>query len=118
MLMITELANGNLSVKATDNGVELIENYIKSEPYNMIWCDLLESHSSNGSYSYFDSETRMTNPLALTGAPCIAESMHYDDDGEATAEGKNWYLADYATFDEMRALMHGEEVIFNLIEQE
>ena len=56
---------------------------------------LLEPFAVNGSFSFVDGEAG--NPhVGLTSAPCVAESLSYDDDGQATVEGRLWWFPNYA----------------------
>jgi hypothetical protein len=114
--------NKGLEIKATKEGKEYIREQFKSHPedlncgyqgnYNMLWADLLEYYSCNGSYSIITPESIG----ALTDAPIIASEANYNDDGniELPEDAKIWWLSDYMVLDEMMLLRKGKTVIFEL----
>lgn len=120
-LTIKETSKG-LEIKATKEGKKYIKEQFKSHPedlicgfqgnYNMLWCDLLEIYSCNGSYSIIKPE----DIGALTDAPIIASEVSYNDDGEIELpeDAKIWWLSDYMVLDEMEILRTGKTVIFDI----
>lgn len=77
-----------------------------------IYAELFESYSCNGSYAPFDAGDG--NPfVGLTSAPCIAEYLSWDDNGNVTIDGNFWYFADYMIADELHLLARYGVVIFN-----
>lgn len=117
MLNFEILPNGNLSVTATNEGRELInEKREEWDRQTLLW-ELAEPYSVNGSYTFFDAGEGNPN-VGLTDAPCIAECLNYEEDGERTIEGRFWYLSDYATRDEdeLEDWLDGKAVIFTLAE--
>lgn len=119
-LIIKETSKG-LEIKATKEGKQYIREQFKSHPddlncgyqrnYNMIWADLLEAYSCNGSYSLVAPE----DIAALTDAPIIASEANYNDEGkiELPEDAKIWWLSDYMVMDEMKLLKTGKTVIFD-----
>ena len=65
--------------------------------------DLFEYERCNGSYEPFDAGRG--NPfVGLTDAPCVAESMDCDDDGNQSVDGRLWYSASYDLENELETL--------------
>ena len=90
-----EYESGNLLIVA-DSGEDQME--IQESLYNRgFWDtfhDMMEGYPCNGSYTPFDSS--IGDPfVGLTEAPCIAESLTYNDDGTIDIEGNFWYYPDY-----------------------
>jgi hypothetical protein len=81
MLNCTILPNGDLKLTAdNETRAEIADYQRRGRNYWLIMAELLESYSCNGSYTHFDAGA--ANPfVGLTSAPCIAETMHYNDDG-------------------------------------
>lgn len=73
--------------------------------------DLMEPYSCNGSYTMFDAGT--ANPfVGLTDAPCIAEEMSCDDDGDNQVEGRLWWFPNYMVRSYVQDLIDTGETIF------
>lgn len=101
MFNLTKLEDGKLRITLdffTELEMEeLIKELqeLKTEKDDIsILLDWTESYRANGGYHPFDAGEG--NPyVGLTEAPMIAESMDYDDDGNAMIEGDFWYFNDY-----------------------
>lgn len=110
----TILANGDLKITISDEDRDELHDAIESEQgFWSIMAELFEHYACNGSYEPFDAADG--NPfVGLTGAPCIAERMDVDDDGERTIDGEFWYFGDYMIADPLEELEETGEVIFTL----
>lgn len=106
----TILDSGDLRLSVDpETAVELREAL--RESYWQAFGDLMESESCNGGFTPFDAG--QANPaVGLTSAPCIAESMDYDDDGRATINGRFWWFPDYAIRDPLDELARDGETVF------
>lgn len=101
MFDLTKLENGKLRIsldffdeKEKGELIEELQELNTRKDDLSILLDWTESYWTNGSYQPFDAGEG--NPyVGLTEAPCVAESMTYDDDGNATVEGDFWYFGDY-----------------------
>lgn len=115
MINATILANGNLKVTAGNEGRAWLADEMASDHYDF-WATLasaLESYSCNGSYTPFDAG--QANPfVGLTDAPCIAESLDIDDDGQAQIIGRFWYFERYMLDCPLEQLRNHGRVIFTL----
>lgn len=107
-------ATGNLHV--TCDRPEDQEELAEIDSARGFWAALaegLEGYSCNGSYAPFDAGDG--NPfVGLTSAPCIAESLDWDDDGQAEIVGRFWYHANYMTECAVAELCAGNTVVFTL----
>lgn len=104
------LANGALSLKADQDDIETIQAHPEWDDVGAL-CELTESYWTNGGYQPFDAG--LGNPfVGLTSAPCIAESMSYDDNGKAEVDGRLWWFPDYALRSPIRELVEKGEVVF------
>jgi hypothetical protein len=113
MFDVTRMENGNLKITASGDEIEIIRDGLEDRGFWYTFTDAFESYSCNGSYQPFDAGDG--NPfVGLTNAPCIAESMDYDDDGNASIIGDFWYYDDYAITCPMETLCETGEVIFTL----
>lgn len=114
--MIVEiLENGNLKLLIESDDIEII-NDAKLDvniPYDYdLLSDLLELYSCNGSFAYFNAGDG--NPfVGLSDAPCIAEQLDYQDNGDIEIIGNYWYYADYMTNSLISELLDNGHVIFN-----
>lgn len=109
---ITVLENGNLQLQISDQEErqEFALNNVNRGEASAI-CDALEPYSCNGSYTWFCAGDG--NPfVGLSNAPCIAERLDVDDNGECTVDGDFWFLDDYMVRDYMAELGNGLAVIF------
>lgn len=118
MFILTELASGDLEITldAVDETerLELIEE-INEKLEQMDDISLLfhgtDSYWTNGSYQPFDAGK--ANPfVGLTNSPCVAESMTYDDEGNADIEGKHWWFPNYQVESFIDTLINKGSVIF------
>ena len=107
------LENGDLklSLESDDDFGQL---KIDSNSYGeFAICDLLEPYSCNGSFAFFDASDG--NPcVGLTDAPCIAEQLDWDDEGNAEIIGNFWYYDDYMVKSFIDELLNDGEVTFTL----
>ena len=91
----------NLTITKTPTGLELTVDAEAQEAlagitsdHPMEMYDLFEPYSCNGSYTLFDAGN--ANPfVGLTDAPCIAESMDMDDEGNYSVVGEFYYYNNY-----------------------
>lgn len=114
MINATILPNGNLRVTAGNE----TRTYIKENERRGYWgclADIFEQHSCNGSFTPFDAG-RGDPFVGLTSAPCVAESMNYEDDGSNTIEGRCWWFPDYCIRDPLDELKTRGVTIFKLAE--
>lgn len=120
-LNFTELPDGNLRIELTPEGSGELMGYIFSDggtgeegwvmTPDRIWSELIESYSSNGSYSMIRPE----DIGALTEAPIIALNFGYDDVNERVVidqETKIWWYPDYQVSDELKELLYSGFVLF------
>lgn len=115
MITIVKLENGNLSVTLDGGEDEKFETMrlLEERGFWSVMMDLFESYSCNGSYTPFNAGD--ANPfVGLTDAPCIAESMDYDDEGNASIIGDFWYYQDYTIFCPIEELCTRDNVTFTL----
>ena len=110
MLTIKILANGDLSVKAVDSS-EVLEMLENERPHDLIMSDLIESHSTNGSFFAFIA----SDIGHMSDAPMIGESALHSDAGIIGVIGKSWFYAPYNTTLETEELAEGNEVIYTLL---
>lgn len=120
MFILTQLENGDLEL-TLDAADENETDDLKSEISEMqekkddlsILIEGTESYWTNGSFQPFDAG--QGNPfVGLTESPCIAESMGYDDNGDAEIEGEFWYFGDYMIESFLDILKEKGKVIFTL----
>lgn len=113
-VVLTELSNGNLSLKVNDEGKAEIEDlqsrYGGDE--NQILGELLDSYFGNG-YS------NLTGQIGLTDSFIIGIDWDLDDKGEwiETDSSKAWMLPDYMVVDYAEKLKKEGEIIFTLASQ-
>lgn len=75
--------------------------------------DLFEHAACNGSFTVSDAGDG--NPfVGLTSAPCVAECMHYADDGTAEIEGRLWFSPNYAVENELETLAETGRFVWTL----
>lgn len=115
MLNISILDNGNLELTVDEIDREDFAYEVESYGYWTAMADAIEPYSCNGSFTHFDAANG--NPfVGLTGAPCIAESMNINEDGdEYSIEGRAWYFDEYMLEDDAELLASGEAVVYRLI---
>jgi hypothetical protein len=108
-VIITTLPNGNLLLTA-----EPTDTLESERGYWQVMEDLFEPYWCNGSYQHFDAGN--ANPfVGLTEAPCIAERMYYDDEGNASIDGRLWYFGDYMIRDDLQELQTHGRVEYQLV---
>ena len=94
MLTFTVRPNGNLRMSYHQKDRDDILDLVNSHDEITALIEGSEAYWTNGSFRPFDAG--QGNPhVGLTSAPCVAESMQYDDDGQATIEGRCWYFGQY-----------------------
>lgn len=108
MLNIEIDEDGNLVVTADEDGVDYINTHKGERHHAVIWCDLIESHSCNGSYTYCNAD----DLGMMSEAPCIVQEMYYADDGTREPIGHVWFFAEYMIVDELDLLVNGFPVKF------
>lgn len=117
MLNCKRLENGNLKVTAdNETRAEIADLMSRGRNYWSIMADLFEDHACNGSYTHFDAGN--ADPfVGLTSAQCIAESLSYDDNGEAEIDGDFWYFDEYAIRDDLAELKNTGRVVYTLAKE-
>lgn len=110
---ITIKPNGDLLLTVSGpERVEIREALAVGNRHSVVG-DLFEPYSCNGSFTPFDAGD--ANPfVGLTNAPCIAETLDTDDNGNRTIEGRFWYYANYQICDELDDLADTGECTFTL----
>lgn len=110
---ITILENGNLKLSLSADEREEAAYSLERAGEDMVLADLTEPYWTNGGYQAFNAGEG--NPfVGLTSAPCIAESLSYDEDMKATVEGRLWWFPDYAVRSPVEELIEKSEVVFAL----
>lgn len=93
ILKATITPNGNLKLTANNAARAWLKKQAGRTDMEILW-DGLEGYWNNGSFEPFYAG--QANPfVGLSDAPCIAESMDVDDEGNKTIEGRFWYHRDY-----------------------
>lgn len=110
--------NGDLLVTCDgDEREDLRDGAIARRGYWSVLWTLFEDYACNGSYTPFDAGDG--NPfVGLTSAPCIAEAMTTEDDGENVIEGRCWWFPDYMTRDPLDELAETGRTVFKLAPEE
>lgn len=115
MITATKLPNGDLKLSASNACRAWLAESMASKHYNF-WSTLadgLESYWTNGSYQPFDAGDG--NPfVGLTSAPCIAETMNFEDDGTQTIDGDFWYFDRYVIDCPLEQLRNFGRAVFTL----
>ncbi len=116
MLKCQIMPSGDLFVAADNETREDISDAIESgKDYLSILCDIFEGYSCNGSYTPFDSSEG--NPfVGLTSAPCIAESLSVEDNGDLNIDGRLWWFPNYMLHDPIIELRNKGETVFKAAE--
>lgn len=112
MIDIELTKQGDLKLIANQDAREYIaEALTENKSHDSIMCELLETYACNGSYTFFSAGD--ANPfVGLSDAPCIAEAMDYDCEGNATIQGDFWYYTDYMLESELQLLVTCGSVVF------
>lgn len=110
-LNLAVLPSGALLLTANNPTRNYLATMGDDSDFTQAMYDLLEPFSSNGGFVLFDAG--QANPfVGLTSAPCIAESMAYDDDGSAEVEGRLWWFEPYQVSSYVRELRTKGRVVF------
>lgn len=124
MFDITVLESGNLEITldAADESerLELIEEILELMERKddlSILLDGTESYWSNGSFYPFDAGDG--NPfVGLTSALMIAESLNFDDNGDAEIIGDCWHFGNYMVESFLDGLLCDGRVVFTICRQD
>ncbi len=110
----TELANGDLELTLGESDrAELAFEMETGRGFWAIMGELFGGYAANGSFTPFDAGD--ANPfVGLTSAPCIAETMNYDDDGAQSIVGRYWFNADYMIVNELETLRDEGRFVYSL----
>ena len=92
---ITILENGNLKLSLSPDEREEVAERLEQVGEDLVLVELTEPYWTNGSFQAFDAGNGKPF-VGLTSAPCIAESMSHDEEGEPSVEGRLWWFPDYA----------------------
>lgn len=111
MINVKILENGNARLTIGNADKSQLAEWLREceRDRAVIWADLFEPHSCNGSYTpVYD--------YGLTDAPAFASYVEHDDEGEhIIPEGADlWFFGDYAVRDELAELAQKGYVIFTL----
>lgn len=110
-LNLTILETGNLEISFDESDREEIEEMLESKTDLDILLEGTEHYWTNGTFQPFDAGAG--NPfVGLTDATCIAESLNYDDEGNAEIEGNFWYDAHYAIRCCITEMLENGKVVF------
>lgn len=113
----TILPNGNLLLQADNATRRCIADEMRRGRRGNVLHELLEHEICNGSFTPFDAGDG--NPfVGLSSAPCIAEAMITEDNGENVIDGRLWAFTDYMIRDELEELRNKGRVVFDLVEEE
>lgn len=103
------LPSGNLRLVADEEAREEARDKIEAGINDDvgILLELTEDHWTNGGFEPFDGG--QGNPfVGLTDAPCIAESMDIDGEGQRTINGRLWFYPEYMVMNPVAELAdHG-----------
>lgn len=100
--------SGDLKICLTEEGKDELA-LIRDENPNIIWDELLESYSTNGSYTRINPE----DIGALTSAPIITDHLEIDEnDEDMISHGHIYWFPQYETVDELEELYLNGFVIF------
>lgn len=110
---VTILPNGDLKLTANNETRAYIASELRQGKRDHIIYDLLEYDICNGGFTPFDAGD--ANPfVGLTTAPCIAEAMTTEDNGDNVIDGRFWYFDDYMIRDELEELARRGRVVYKL----
>lgn len=111
----TILPNGDLLLTRKDSPEarqEWAERLEAVGEDSALW-EALERYWTNGGFQPFNAEDG--NPfVGLSSAPCIAECMDTDDDGQNSIVGRFWYYSDYMVCSYGLDLQRTGQTIFQL----
>lgn len=114
MLTATILPNGNLSLQCDESARDDLAYESEQCGYWAALAAGLEGYSCNGGFTPLQNGDYGL-VFGLTDSPFIAESLTIDDNGQGETIGRVWYLPDYATRDDMAALIAGKSVEWALL---
>lgn len=105
--------NDNLVISVTEaETLEEIKEHLEEYGSDNTLSAMLEQYACNGSYTFFDAGA--SNPfVGLTDAPCIAEAMDTDDEGNNIILGEFWYFGNYMIECPVDTLIKYGRVIFD-----
>lgn len=89
------LENGNLKLSLSSDEKEEVAERLEQVGEDLVLVELTEPYWANGGFQAFDAGNGKPF-VGLTSAPCIAESMSHDEEGEPSVEGRLWWFPDYA----------------------
>jgi hypothetical protein len=122
MIKCVVLKNGSLKITAGNKTRELIKE-LQNQATGRVWNyweimqALFEGYACNSSFTHFDPSN--ANPfIGLTSAPCIAESIQYNDDGTDEVIGRLWYFADSTMRDDLEELKNKGFVVYQLVQED
>ena len=110
---ITVLPAGHLQIEIDEDTVLELTDLRDRRGYDDVTTlmHLLEPEWTNGRYEPFDAGA--ANPfVGLTSAPCIAESMGYDEDADKSVVGKLWWFPNYMVRSPIDDLIENRKVVF------
>ncbi len=94
-LNLTILETGNLEISFDESDREGIEEMLDRHSDLSILLEGTEHYFTNGGFHPFDGSNDVPQ-IGLFGGTCIAETLNFDDDGNAEIEGDFWYDPNYA----------------------
>ena len=105
--------SGDLLLTADNDGRKWLSEKMPEQCDLALLPQILEPFSTNGSFTFFDAG--QGNPfVGLTETPCIAESIDYDDIGNAQIIGNFWFFGAYMLRDCCEDLKNSGRVVFQL----
>jgi hypothetical protein len=113
LIRLEVLENGNLkmslAVQAREEAREEIANLHQIFGEVGTLAELLEPLACNGGYAFVDGAAGEPF-VGLTSAPCIAESLTHNEDGQAQVEGRLWWFPAYEVRGVIDELVEHSEV--------
>jgi hypothetical protein len=105
--------NGSLVISVTNaDTLEEIISELEERGSDATLSAMFENYACNGSYTFFNAGH--ANPcVGLTEAPCIAEAMDTDDEGNNIILGEFWYFDNYMIECPVDTLIKYGKVIFD-----
>lgn len=104
---------GNLVLSLDMDSLDEVAEMAESRGYWQTMAELFEDFACNGGYVHFDAG--QANPfVGLTSAPCIAESMDFDGEGNQSVSGRLWWFPNYAIRDDLAELISGAPVVYEV----
>ena len=116
-LSFSRLPNGNLEVSFCGSLEDREDFQRKREERGdaSVWSDMIESHSTNGSYYHFDPSFGRPFVGITSCMDGIAESMDFADNGDPEIVGDWWHAPDYVAIVPLDYLLNGSSVTFILV---